>query len=92
MTHTISGEEDFLHHTLASIGIPPLHILRAYNAQEYRFYELTGDLDEALHFSHFEESDSHPRVILRNRIQIGDEVELDDDAYNPAHGRVRFSE
>ncbi len=92
MTHTISGEEDFLHHTLASIGVPSLHILRAYNAQEYRFYELTGDLPEALHFSHFEESDSHPRVRLRNRIQIGDEVELDDDPHNPAHGRVRFND
>ena len=92
MTHTIGGEEDFLHHTLASIGIPPLHILRAYNAQEYRFYELTGDLPEALHFNHFEESDSHPRISLRNRIQLGDEVEIDDADYNPAHGRVRFND
>ncbi len=40
--------------TLAEAGVPALHILRAYNAQEYRFYELSGDLKEALHFSHFE--------------------------------------
>lgn len=92
MTHIIAGEEDFLHHTLASLGVPPLHIIRAYNASEYRFYELTGDLEEALHFSHFDESDTHPKVILRNRIHIGDEVELDDDISNPAHGRVRFND
>ena len=92
MTHIINGDEEFLHHTLASIGVPALHILRAYNAQEYRFYELTGDLPEALHFSHFEESDSHPKIILRNRILIGDEVELDDDIYSPARGRVRLSD
>jgi adenylyltransferase/sulfurtransferase len=68
MTHLITGEEDFLHRTLASVGVPPLHILRANNGIEYRFYELTGDLAEALHFRHFEstvkldEADSRPRI------------------------------
>ncbi len=55
MTHIISGEEKFLHRSLASVGIPPLHIVRANNGVEYRFYELTGDLPEALHFKHFEQ-------------------------------------
>jgi len=54
MTHSVTGKEDFLSMTLAEAGVPALHILRAYNAQEYRFYELSGDLKEALHFSHFE--------------------------------------
>ncbi|MBE9524225.1 MAG: ThiF family adenylyltransferase [Chloroflexi bacterium] len=90
MTHTVTGEESFLHHTLASIGVPPLHIMRAYNLQEYRFYELTGDLHEALHFSHFEESHTHPKIMQQNRIRIGDEVELGDDVRNPAHGKITF--
>jgi hypothetical protein len=92
MTHTITGEEPFLHHTLASVGVPPLHILRAYNASEYRFYELTGDLPEALHFSHFAESASHPKMVLRNRINIGDEVPLQADPDNPARGRIKLND
>ncbi len=56
MTHTVTGKEDYLSLTLADAGVPALHILRAYNAREYRFYELTGDLKEALHFSHFEKA------------------------------------
>jgi len=93
MTHAITGVESFLHHTLADIGVPPLHILRAYNLEQYRFYELTGDLHEALHFNHFEDSPTHPKVVLRNRILIGDEVELEgDDARNPAHGRITIRE
>ena len=60
-------QEPFLNRTLASVGIPPLHILRAFNAQEYRFYELTGDLREALHFNDFEETsptrkEAHPQA------------------------------
>ncbi len=54
MTHTITGEEPFLNRTLSSLGIPKLHILRAYNADQYAFYELTADLENALHFSHFQ--------------------------------------
>ncbi|MCX8062531.1 MAG: ThiF family adenylyltransferase, partial [Anaerolineales bacterium] len=88
MTHVVSGEEPFLNRTLASLGVPPLHILRAYNDQEYRFYELSGDQEQALHFSHFEESESHPRTILRQRLRLGEEVELEDIEVNPARGRV----
>ncbi|HEY6074213.1 MAG TPA: ThiF family adenylyltransferase, partial [Anaerolineales bacterium] len=46
LTHVITGEENFLHRTLASVGVPSLHIVRAQNGVEYRFYELTGDLPE----------------------------------------------
>jgi hypothetical protein len=41
LTHVITGDENFLHRTLANVGVPALHILRAHNGQEYRFYELT---------------------------------------------------
>ena len=46
MVHTIHGDEDFLTRTLASVGVPALHIVRAYNTEEYRFYELHGDLED----------------------------------------------
>ncbi len=54
MTHLITGDEPYLNRTLASLGIPKLHILRAYNADQYAFYELSGDLQNALHFNHFQ--------------------------------------
>jgi molybdopterin/thiamine biosynthesis adenylyltransferase/DNA-binding transcriptional regulator YhcF (GntR family) len=73
LTHEITGAEAFLHRTLGSVGVPPLHILRARNASEFRFYELTGDLPDALHFRHFEgTADPHP---LRERISLGEEIE-----------------
>ena len=90
MTHVITGEEPFLNHTLASLGVPPLHILRAFNYQEYRFYELTGDLEQALHFAHFEESATHPKSILRQRLRLGEQVDIDNLDENPARGRVVF--
>ena len=74
MTHVITGNEPFLHHTLKSVGIPPLHIIRANNSDEYRFYELTGDLDETLHFSHFENTSGV--VQIRDRIKIGDPIQI----------------
>jgi adenylyltransferase/sulfurtransferase len=73
LTHTIRGDEDFLDRTLASVGVPPLHILRATNGSEFRFYELTGDLEEALHFSDFTEAvHAIPAV---PRVQLGATVE-----------------
>ncbi len=89
MTHLITGDEPFLHRTLASVGVPPLHILRAHNAQEYRFYELTGDLADTLHFQHFEgparvEGNEHLQ-----RIRLGVE-EQPKERINPARGRVRL--
>jgi len=76
MTHLITGDESFLHRTLASVGVPALHILRANNGQEYRFYELTGDLSETLHFKDFESSvkvnTDSSRVRLKDKAQMKD--------------------
>lgn len=74
MAHLITGDEKFLNRTLASVGIPPLHIVRAYNGSEYRFYELTGDLAEALHFSHFEKNGLEAGNLPESKIRLGEEV------------------
>jgi molybdopterin/thiamine biosynthesis adenylyltransferase len=92
LTHEITGAENFLHRTLASIGVPALHILRARNAEEYRFYELTGDLPEALHFHHFEGPETEVHLPLRDRIQLGEETAPASEPANPAAGRVVFRE
>ena len=76
MTHTIQGNENFLSRTLASIGVPPLHILRAYNTEEYRFYELNGDLQDTLHFNHFERPSSEAPIKLTGHIKLKDRVAL----------------
>jgi len=88
MTHLITGEESFLDRTLANVGIPKLHVLRARNTREYRFYELTGDLAETLHFRHFEKPAHEATLNLRRRIRLGEEVRLEDAHRNPARGRV----
>jgi molybdopterin/thiamine biosynthesis adenylyltransferase/DNA-binding transcriptional regulator YhcF (GntR family) len=88
MSHVITGEENFLHRTLANLGVPPLHILRAYNLQEYRFYELTGDLEDALHFHDFDETSPTSRERVRQRIHLGDTVRLKDVRISPASGRI----
>ena len=86
LTHTISGSGPFLSRTLASLGVPPLHILRAFNAQEYRFYELTGDLQDALHFSHFERLADEEPIRLSGRIRIKEEVTIKDEPKIKLHG------
>lgn len=73
LTHMITGEENYLHRTLASVGVPALHILRANNGEEYRFYELTGDLSEAVHFNHFSKNADQSHS-LRGRIRLKAEV------------------
>ncbi|MBI4732319.1 MAG: ThiF family adenylyltransferase [Chloroflexi bacterium] len=88
LTHTITGEENFLHHTLVSVGVPPLHILRAQNGGEYRFYELTGDLPETLHFRHFDPTEPVGRK--PGRIHLKDEAGAKDDAEIPAPSRVKL--
>jgi adenylyltransferase/sulfurtransferase len=85
MTHTIHGDENFLSRTLASIGVPPLHILRAYNTEEYRFYELTGDLQDALHFNHFERPSSEATIKLKGHIKLKDRVALEKRAKITIH-------
>ena len=91
-THTITGDENFLHHTLSSVGVPPLHILRAQNGLEYRFYELTGDLAEALHFRHFEHNGSEVAKPITERIRLKSEVHLMDVPVSAAHGRIRIKD
>ena len=77
MSHTIDGSETYLDRTLLSMGVPPLHVIRANNGSEFRFYELTGDLPDALHFNHFnqlEEEFSLPNL----RIRLGEEMDQPD--------------
>jgi molybdopterin/thiamine biosynthesis adenylyltransferase/DNA-binding transcriptional regulator YhcF (GntR family) len=91
MTHTITGEENFLHRTLASVGVPALHVLRANNGQEYRFYELTGDLNETLHFRHFESTiklnSKSGRIRLKDKAQVKDNSML--RLHSRSHVRLR---
>ncbi len=89
-THMITGEENFLHRTLSNVGVPPLHILRAHNGLEYRFYELSGDLPEALHFRHFEQTEPEKPLKIGGRIRIKEEVPLVDLHTNPARDRIRI--
>jgi molybdopterin/thiamine biosynthesis adenylyltransferase/DNA-binding transcriptional regulator YhcF (GntR family) len=88
LTHVITGEENFLHRTLANVGVPALHILRAHNGQDYRFYELTGDLPEALHFHDFEQT-GQPKP-AHGRIHINAEQPSKPEGINPVHGRVKL--
>jgi molybdopterin/thiamine biosynthesis adenylyltransferase/DNA-binding transcriptional regulator YhcF (GntR family) len=88
MTHVITGEEPFLHRTLASVGVPALHILRARNASEYRFYELTGDLAEGLHFNDFHGPASVGLPSTPGHIRLGEEVALAERPRRRAEGRI----
>lgn len=94
-THVITGEENFLHRTLSSVGVPALHILRAQNGVEYRFYELTGDLPEALHFSHFERSEPE-KIQVRERIRLKGSVPTPTSTVSTpsssAHGRIHLKD
>jgi hypothetical protein len=67
MLHTVTGDEPFGHRSLSAIGIPPLHIVRVRNDKEYRFLELTGDLADTLHWSHFE---GGARSAYANRVRV----------------------
>ncbi|MBI4786155.1 MAG: ThiF family adenylyltransferase [Chloroflexi bacterium] len=79
MAHVVTGKEPFISRTLLGVGVPPLHIIRARNENEYRFYELTGDLADTLHWSHFEGGAHSPRAArvrlhTRPQIKLGDHV------------------
>jgi adenylyltransferase/sulfurtransferase len=89
-THVITGEENFLHRTLSSVGVPPLHILRAQNGLEYRFYELTGDLPEALHYRHFERNGPEEPLKITERIRLKSVVAS--PSASPAHRRIRLKD
>jgi molybdopterin/thiamine biosynthesis adenylyltransferase/DNA-binding transcriptional regulator YhcF (GntR family) len=89
MTHAITGLEPYSHLSLASAGIPPLHVLRAFNASEYKFYELTGDLKDTLHYRHFERQENRlMATALRESIRLREVSAADEPPSNPAHGRV----
>jgi molybdopterin/thiamine biosynthesis adenylyltransferase/DNA-binding transcriptional regulator YhcF (GntR family) len=88
LTHVITGGENFLHRTLAYIGVPPFHILRAHNGQDYRFYELTGDLPEAFNFHDFDPTDLPKQA--QSRIRLKDDFQAQSDPTNPAYGRVKL--
>ncbi len=90
LTHSITGGENFLHRTLASIGVPSLHILRANNGEEYRFYELTGDLSDALHFKHFTKTEELASGPARGRIRIKGDLQPSDTLHIKVHGRVKL--
>ena len=95
LTHIITGGENFLHRTLASVGVPHLHIIRAMNGEEYRFYELTGDEPTALHFHDFEstikiEKKDALRIRLKDKIQIKDGTDTPVLKVRP--GRIRLRE
>jgi adenylyltransferase/sulfurtransferase len=86
MTHSLHGDENFLSRTLASVGVPALHIIRAYNTEEYRFYELTGDLEDALHFSHFE------RPAFEEPIRISGRIKLKEPAVSSGKPKIKIHE
>jgi adenylyltransferase/sulfurtransferase len=93
MTHLITGDETFLHRTLASVGVPPLHIVRAHNGVEYRFYELSADLPDTLHFRDYEstikiENKTEPRIRIKDVIRIKEIKET--PVLKVRSGRVRL--
>ncbi|MCC6501189.1 MAG: ThiF family adenylyltransferase [Anaerolineales bacterium] len=94
-THMITGDENFLHRSLASVGVPALHILRAQNGLEYRFYELTGDLPEALHFRHFEQAvkiGAPEKASIGARVRLKDEARLVDSPNSTIRNRIRIKD
>ena len=91
LTHVISGDETYLHRTLASVGVPPLHIVKAQNGVQYRFYELTGDLPDALHFRHFESTRIAPPEHTGESKQVRSKGHVSLKESPPAgSGRVRL--
>lgn len=94
-THMITGDENFLHRSLASVGVPALHILRAQNGTEYRFYELTGDLPEALHFRHFEQTikiGAPENTATGERVRLKGQVRLVDSPNSAIRNRIRIKD
>ena len=73
--------------------------MRAHNGVQYRFYELTGDLPEALHFRHFEQTHIKVSPQSQNRVRIKEEVKAWDNknvvkikqpALDSTHKRVKL--
>jgi hypothetical protein len=59
---------------------------------QYRFYELTGDLQDTLHFRHFESSrPTEPRSNDgQGHVRLKSEVKLKDQTVQPTAARVRL--
>jgi molybdopterin/thiamine biosynthesis adenylyltransferase/DNA-binding transcriptional regulator YhcF (GntR family) len=89
MTHSITGKENFLNKSLATMGVPLLHILRALNSKEFRFYEMSGDLPEALHFSHFEMPELHKSISVRGSIHLHEKITLSEKPHITLHEEVK---
>lgn len=51
LTHRITGDEPYLHRTLADVDVPPLGIIRAKNGRQRVFYEITGDKETFFQFA-----------------------------------------
>ena len=51
LTHRITGDEPYLHRTLAEVDVPPLGIIRAKNGSQRVFYEITGDKETFFQFA-----------------------------------------
>ncbi len=49
-THHLTGQEGLADRTLLELGIPPLHVLAARKAQDYCYFELTGDVQNVVQF------------------------------------------
>jgi hypothetical protein len=62
------------------------HILRAHNGEIYRFYELSGDLVDSLHFDHF----IRPEIKLGPEITLSGDLAPDSITVSPARGRIKF--
>ncbi len=62
---------------------------------EYRFYELTGDLPEALHFRHFEQTiklaGADP-LKVGSRVRLKDEIRIMDPASGSVRDRIRIKD
>jgi adenylyltransferase/sulfurtransferase len=89
LSHMITGDEAFLERTMASVGVPPLHIIRANNGEEYFFYELTGDEKESLHFRDFEEARLVVRTPLKGRIRISEPLKIKPDGTD-SKGQIKL--
>jgi hypothetical protein len=58
---------------------------------EYRFYELTGDLPEALHFRHFEHNPEKTQPVAE-RIRLKSEVHSSDSPAGSIRSRIRIKD
>ena len=73
--------------------MPSLHIIRAHNGVEYRFYELSADLPDTLHFRDYESTikivdKKQSRIRIKDKIQV--KVVKEASVLKVRSGRVRL--